>query len=189
MTLTYTYYSVIQITDEDIRNYYINAITLLRFIIFCRIDSSNRPYVKVGYTTTNKVDIFSGELFEYTHRSINISNHAKGWPLLPTCSELVGAFPLAPSPEILWDPIQRVCGESIKKIEEETLGMPVNPFITPRSGKGDFSNMFKLIEHISNTVKLYPPTPLENAQMKCRLWGIMKFTGDTSHIVFSKIIE
>lgn len=180
MTLTYCYYAL-QTIPDPLKTYYTDAVFLLRHINFSNIDINNKVSFKIGYTAGNIVDSFVESIVQkidavITHR-----------------------FPRANIPvtgNYHWNPEQPICASAIKKISQSSGIDSTNVSIrgdNPKKHKvGSNNPIFEgVIKSLAQTYMPFAPAPLlyNKDQVEIRIWGLIKFTGDTSHIVFAKIIQ
>jgi hypothetical protein len=179
MTLTYCHYAL-QTIPDPLKTYYTDAVFLLRHINFSNIDINNKVSFKIGYTG-NIVDSFVKSIVEkidavITHRFPRNNIPVPG--------------------NYHWNPEQPICASAIKNISQSSGIDSTNVSIrgnNPKKGKvGSNNPIFEgVIKTLAQIYIPYAPAPLlyNKDQVEIRIWGLIKFTGDTSHIVFAKIIQ
>jgi hypothetical protein len=171
MTLTYCHHAVTEITTIATRDHYVAAIFLLRHINFTEITSNNVLRFKCGYNAApTPIEIFVAALVTSIDTNLGVPIPRQNIPVTAVMD---------------WDAEQPTCGMAILS----TLNTPAAPGSHPKiDPRGDNPSIDPAqLAAINGIAASYGA--LDARDIKTRMWSLLKFTGDTSHIVFAIIIQ
>ena len=172
MTLTYCHHAVTEITTIATRNYYLVAIFLLRHINFTEITSNNVLRFKCGYNAPRTpIENFVVDLVASIDTNLGVPMPRQNIPVTPVMD---------------WDAEQPTCGQAILSTLNTPAAPGSHPKIDPR-GDNPSVDPVQLAAINGIAAAYYGALDVRNIQM--RMWSLLKFTGDTSHIVFAIIIQ
>lgn len=184
MTLYYTHFAVNEITDPIIRECYIFALCCMRRINFIQLDDDNTVHVTYGFTMTEENDVIIHTLIESIERTRGLNGIQR------FDRQVV---------KTVWEPEQPHCITSMTEIAGP-LGIVFNRFMGYRDTGAHPSKpeMRDTILGVVNTCirSMNVGTPLEIISQRIgpnmvenvaiRIFTLIKFTGDSGHIVFTK---